>query len=58
MKTVWEQIDECQQWLRENQVKASDEAYDVKLKELRDLMDNGYITQPVRTSTNDIEMPI
>ena len=42
MKTLFELIDDIQQWLRENQAKASDEAYMAKLYEMRELMARAY----------------
>jgi hypothetical protein len=42
MKTLYEMIDEIQQWLRENQAKGSDDMYMEKVKEMRELMAKAY----------------
>lgn len=40
--SVYKEIDELQTWIRENQAKASDADFKVKVERLRELMAMGY----------------
>ena len=42
MKDIYKQIEEVQQWLRENQAKGNDDVYMSKVEEMRELMKQGY----------------
>jgi hypothetical protein len=42
MKTIYQKINELQQWVRENQARGSDKVFMEKVKEMQRLMNEAY----------------
>jgi len=47
-KDIYKLIDDLQQWLRENQVRATDDVYKMKFNTMQNLMNQAYTTTTIR----------